>query len=243
MFRVMLLDDERVQREGMARHVKWAEYGFEPPVLCGNGWDALGLMEADPVDMLLTDIRMPGMDGLAVIKRARALCPDLFIAVVSGYAEFQYAQEAMRHGALEYLLKPVKPEDIHRVLAGFVSSRASASGAQDALNALGPIEEVTGLLKEHLDRGIALHEIAEKVHMNASYLCTLFKKSCGETIFERLARLQKERACMLLATTNLSVADIAEQTGGRTASNFAQWFRKQVGITPLEYRRIVQQGS
>ena len=236
----MLLDDERAQREGMARHVDWEEHCFEPPLLCANGWDALETLKTEPVDVLLTDIRMPGMDGLEVMAKARLTAPELFVVVVSGYADFHYAQEALRNGAREYLLKPVKPEEIHRVLAEFVSLRSARLDQGAAVEERGPIDAVTKLLEENLVHGATLEQLADAVHLNPSYLCTLFKKNCGETIFERLTRMQRERACMLLATTRLSIAEIAEQTGERTASNFTQWFRKQVGVTPMEYRRVTR---
>lgn len=240
MFRALLLDDERPQREGMARHVKWADYCFEEPVLCANGWDALEQLKKQEIHLLITDIRMPGMDGLQVMAQARKIMPELSIVVVSGYAEFHYAQEALHNGAREYLLKPVKPEDIHRLLADFVSAHARGGADGDEGDPRGLIEEITALLTDNVSTGISLEEIAAQVHMNPSYMCTVFKKSCGETIFERLARLQREQACMLLATTSRSISDIAACTGGRTASNFTQWFRKKVGITPLEYRRLTQ---
>lgn len=237
----MLLDDERPQREGIARHVHWQEYGFEPPILCANGWEALARLEEQHVDVLFTDIRMPGMDGLELMSKASKISKSLFVVIISGYAEFEYAQQAIHNGARQYLLKPVKPEEIHRILAQFVTWNAARFAKAGELVPQGTADEILQLLQAHIAEGISLEQLAKAVHLNESYLCTLFKKERGETVTEALARMQLDRACMYLATTSLPMSEIAFETGGRTPSNFTQWFRKQAGITPNEYRRITKQ--
>ena len=240
MYTALVCDDEKFQREGIARHVNWGEYGFDAPILCASAWEAMQVLKEQPVDLLLTDVCMPGKDGLALLAESRSLQPELYVAMISSFAEFDYARRAMQNGAREYLLKPVKPMDVHQMLRSFLQWKNASDESSVTVDK--NAARVMQLLEEHIVDGISIAELADSVHMNSSYLCTLFKKTYGVTIAEQLNALQRDRACQLLATSDLSMGEIAYRTGNRTASNFAQWFRKSVGMTPGEYRRLVREG-
>ena len=116
MYKVFLVEDEIVTREGIRDRVDWAAAGFQ---FCGEAPDgelALPLLEKTQPDVLITDIKMPFMDGLQLCKIVRERLPRLKIIILSGHDEFQYAQEAVRLGVTEYLLKPVGVQDLHLVL-------------------------------------------------------------------------------------------------------------------------------
>ncbi|WP_342481672.1 response regulator [Paenibacillus sp. FSL L8-0340] len=118
MFKVVLADDETIALEGLRTLTDWEELGFEICGVCENGEEALtALTECSP-DLVITDIRMPGIDGLELIKRARQLDmePPIFI-VLSGYGEFEYARTAIRYGVRHYLLKPVVEAEWEKALA------------------------------------------------------------------------------------------------------------------------------
>ncbi|CDN44706.1 YesN15 [Paenibacillus sp. P22] len=118
VFKVLVVDDEPMMLDGWRSIVDWTGHGYE---LCGmaeDGLEALSFVESGKIDLLVTDIRMPLMDGLELI---RTLQEDKGIRVktviVSGYSEFSYAQQAMRYQVEHYLLKPLLPDEIHRLLA------------------------------------------------------------------------------------------------------------------------------
>jgi two-component system response regulator YesN len=115
-YKVFLVEDEIVAREGIRENVDWSRIGFE---FCGEASDgemALPLLEKSRPDVLITDIKMPFMDGLQLCKIVRERMPWVKIIILSGHDEFQYAQEAVRLGVTEYLLKPVGVQDLHQVL-------------------------------------------------------------------------------------------------------------------------------
>jgi two-component system response regulator YesN len=115
-FKVVFVEDEIVTREGIRDNVDWFDHGFE---FCGEAPDgemALQLLLATKPDLLITDIKMPFMDGLQLCKVVRERMPELAIVILSGHDEFEYAQEAIKIGVTEYLLKPVTVQDIHQVL-------------------------------------------------------------------------------------------------------------------------------
>ncbi len=116
MVKVFLVEDEIVIRENICQMVPWAEYGFE---LCGEAGDgemALPLILKEKPDVLITDIRMPFMDGLELSQIVRKELPDTKIVIISGYDDFNYAKTAITIGVEEYLLKPVSRQDFVEVL-------------------------------------------------------------------------------------------------------------------------------
>jgi two-component system, response regulator YesN len=115
-YKVFFVEDEIVTREGIRDNVDWSGNGFE---LCGDAPDgemALPLIQTLRPDVLIADIKMPFMDGLQLCKIVRERMPEIKIIILSGHDEFEYAQKAIRLGVTEYLLKPVTPQDLHRVL-------------------------------------------------------------------------------------------------------------------------------
>ncbi len=116
LYKVFLAEDEIVIREGIRENVDWAGAGF---VFCGEAADgemALPLILAARPDVLITDIKMPFIDGLELARLARASLPQIKIVILSGHDEFQYAQQAIQLGVTEYLLKPVGVRDMAQVL-------------------------------------------------------------------------------------------------------------------------------
>src|SRR5581483_4496647 len=115
-YKVFFVEDEIVTREGIRDNVDWQAEGFE---LCGEAPDgemALPLLQATKPDVLITDIKMPFMDGLQLSKIVRERMPQTKVVILSGHDEFEYAREAIQLGVTEYLLKPVTVQDIHHVL-------------------------------------------------------------------------------------------------------------------------------
>ncbi len=116
MYKVFLVEDEIVTREGIRDKVDWRAAGFE---FCGEAPDgemALPLIEAAQPDLLITDIRMPFMDGLQLCKIVRERMPGTRVIILSGHDEFNYAQAAVKLGVSEYLLKPVSAQDLQKTL-------------------------------------------------------------------------------------------------------------------------------
>ena len=107
VYRMMVVDDERIVREAIASHIRWEDHGITVVKTAANAVEALEYFQENPVDLILADIKMPVMDGIALLKRVKALREDVDFIILSGYADFGYAQEALRAGARDYLLKPL----------------------------------------------------------------------------------------------------------------------------------------
>ncbi|GAA0706319.1 response regulator [Paraclostridium ghonii] len=108
MYKLMVVEDEKIIRRGIIQGVRWSELGFEVISEAKNGVEALEKLKEENVDVVITDIKMPIMDGIELSKRIREEYKDIEIVILSGFSEFDYAREAIRFNAYEYLLKPTK---------------------------------------------------------------------------------------------------------------------------------------
>src|SRR5262245_44691591 len=116
MYKVFFVEDEVITREGIRDNVDWRGNGFE---FCGEATDgemALPLLRTTQPDVLITDIKMPFMDGLQLSKIVRERMPWVKIIILSGHDEFEYAQKAIHLGVTDYLLKPVTVQKLQNAL-------------------------------------------------------------------------------------------------------------------------------
>ena len=122
MTNVLIVDDEKIEREGL-KYLLSREEGERKVFEASNGKQALQIIRTEDIQLILTDIKMPHMDGLELSRRAKEENPALQIVIFSGYSDFSFAQEAIRYGVTEYILKPVNPEDFHKVRKRLTAGR------------------------------------------------------------------------------------------------------------------------
>ncbi len=116
MFKVLIVDDESLIIESLKVSINWEKEGFQIIGSALNGLDALELIRETEPDIVFTDIRMPGISGIELIKKVTELNPEILFVIISGYAEFAYAQKALKYNTLGYCLKPFEEEEIVSVL-------------------------------------------------------------------------------------------------------------------------------
>ncbi len=149
MYRVIFVEDEIVTREGIRDNVDWTGNGFEFAGEASDGEMALQLLRTVKPDVLITDIKMPFMDGLQLCKIVRERLPDVKVVILSGHDEFEYAQKAINLGVKEYLLKPVTVNDLHEVLQRLQDQLNQEKIEQEKLKHLQEqVEENKAILKE-----------------------------------------------------------------------------------------------
>ena len=150
-YKVFLVEDEVVTREGIRDNVDWKGCGFEFGGEATDGEMALPLIQAIKPDVLITDIKMPFMDGLQLCKIIRERMPRVKVVILSGHDEFEYAQEAIKLGVNEYLLKPITAQEMQKVMRKLAAQLDLDKKEQENLKKLqGQLEENQGLLREKL---------------------------------------------------------------------------------------------
>ena len=116
MYRLLIVDDEEIEREGMAQLIPWEKYGVELAGTAWNGADALEKIRSTHPDIVLTDIKMPVMDGIGLVRAVRGEFPGVELIVLSGYGEYEYTSQAMELGVRHYVLKPCDEERLSEIL-------------------------------------------------------------------------------------------------------------------------------
>jgi YesN/AraC family two-component response regulator len=251
--KAILVDDEAIIREGILRMINWDGLGVEVIADCPNAYLALDVMRDAAPDILMTDVKMPGLDGLALIERALAINPRLECIVLSGYDEFDFARNAMRMGVREYLLKPCSQAEMESALTRAlqrIQSRPNEISTLDSLPALDNaavphvrrafVEQMAEYVQRHYQRPeLSLQYLADNVaHMNADYIGKEFTREMGMKFSTYLMRERMERAKRLLAAPQeLRIYEIAEQVGlGHNPQYFSRLFYSYEGLTPKAYR-------
>lgn len=112
IFKLLIVDDEAESREGILHSLPWEKHGFRIVGSATNGREALRMMSESNPDLMLLDIRMPVMNGLAVLEKLAEQGSSVKVIILSGYDDFSYCQQALRYGAADYLLKPCRPQEI-----------------------------------------------------------------------------------------------------------------------------------
>lgn len=239
--RLMIADDEDVVRNGLAKYIKLHTERFEKIYTAENGEQALDIILRYKPDIMLLDVQMPILNGLEVMKEAKKAGVLPATIIFSGYDEFSYAQEAVRQGAKDYMLKPTRSSDIlkriHEVAdeiqPALEARRAVVSSISDKTNLIGRAKEY---IDEHYYENISQMQVADVIGITPGYLSTLFSKNmdCGFTDYLNQVRIH--HACAYLKQNSLKTYEIAFKVGFRDEKYFSKVFKKLTGVSPKEYR-------
>jgi two-component system response regulator YesN len=235
--KVMLVEDEAVVREGYRKLFDWNRHGCTIVSEAGDGLSAVSLAGEYRPDVILMDINIPIMSGLDAIEAIQKQLPAAVFIIVSGYNEFNYAQQAIRLGVSDYLLKPVKFEELSVVMQKVRLKILRRGGHEDETAGAKRIYKIISYLNDHLEEDISLKKLSEVFFLHPSYLSQLFKTETGMNYHEYLAKLRIERAKQFLLTSDLSVDQIAEKTGFGNYRTFSAAFRRLEKNSPSEFRR------
>ncbi|MHA6531435.1 response regulator transcription factor [Paenibacillus sp. BAC0078] len=245
MIKVMIADDEEVIRRGLEKITSRMDLEVKVIGSYGNGaeaWNHLRELTLEDVDLLITDIKMPRMDGFGLIEEARGHLKELPIAVLSGFSEFEYARKAMRHGVLDYLLKPIEKAQLYDLLKSVADNKKlkEAASEPEEIPHGGEhyvVEQTKSILEKEYGQNFELERLAETVGMNASYISRLFKYKTGQTITDYLIGIRIAKAKeLLIGQPDLKNYEIAERVGYSDPVYFNKLFKKMCGMTPKDYK-------
>ena len=254
MYRVVLVDDEHIILDGLSKAVRWGDMGCEVVGTASNGEEGLRLVRELRPDILLTDIRMPNMDGLSMVAALRSEFPRLQIAVLTAFRDFEYAQTALNLGVCRYLLKPSKLDELYEAIRT-MTARLDAlppvpAGAEPeddpaaAGSAAGSfiVRQALDYMRAHCAEHLSLGDVADHVYVSQWHLSKLINKHTNQSFFDLLGRMRIERAKVLLADGSLRIHAVAEQAGYVAVAHFSKSFKRLEGMTPGEYRDSLGKG-
>ena len=248
MYKSLIIDDEKPVQIAIQKLGHWKYYNMESPRLAVNGKDGLQAMREFHPDLVFLDMNMPVMDGVSFLMKASQEFPESQYIVVSGYDQFSYAQQAIRYGACEYLLKPVVEEELNTAIEKAIlrihPDTVFGNSAQTGPEEISP-DEAVSIIKEYIEsnycQNIKITMFAEKYFFSIEYLTKLFRNKYGFTIYEYVLKLRMERAKELLEDETNKIIDIAERLGYADNHYFSKAFRTYYNISPNQYRKELLQ--
>ncbi len=243
-YRVVVAEDEELLLHSLVKKIEQTNLGFTVIGTAQTGEQAYQLIKENTPDLLITDIRMPVMNGMELIAKLHQRFPGLRVIIISGFSDFSYAQEAIRHQVFEYLLKPIDNEELYQTLfhvkTGLVLEQQSYETLFQGNFECSTPEQLAAVLHEyivnHFTDNINLNLIANSLNYSPGYLTKVFLQeyNCSPSKFIISLRIQK--AQFLLHTTDLSIRQIGEAVGYPEQGYFSRIFKKQTGSSPYEYR-------
>jgi len=252
VYTVLIVDDEFLIRKGMRQFLDWEQYGFTIIGEVANGLEALKFVKENKVDLVITDIRMPGLDGLELVEKLHENNLYPYVTILSGYGEFEYARKAIEREVLSYLLKPIEEEELIEMLKRAKQKLDEAGAKPEAvlsiteriIQKLKPevppkriAKEILEYMEDNLGSNLSLEQIGEKFLLSNSYVSSLLKKQLGSNFQSILIDMRIIKAKDLLATQNtLKIYEIANLVGYEDVQYFDRLFKKKEGISPREYR-------
>ncbi len=244
-----IVDDKRLIRESLIKTIAWERCGFQVAGEAGDGLEAEEAIRRTRPDVVITDIRMPGRDGLSLAERIQDFLPDTKVIVITGFDRFEYAQKSLRVGAVDIILKPIKNETLEDALilaaerireraasAKSILSAPSASATSE-LPAGHLTKAVIRYIEENMADEISLFSLSETFRISPSHLSRVFKREMGETFLRYLTRRRVERARGLLDDPALQISEIAYACGFSSPVRFTKTFKELTGRTPSACRR------
>lgn len=244
MLKLLIIDDEIAILRGIAKIVKESKTPYTKIQSALDAKEALTMMDYFRPDLIITDIIMPGQNGLEFIKEVKdqRMCNRFLI--LSGYDEFEYAQQAIRMKVIDYLLKPIDKIEFINLLKRIAKETLEdkqSMGKQKARSDLTsysfPIRSIIHYIRQNYHEDLYLDKFSDLTNLHPNYLSSLFKKEVGVTIIQYLQNFRIEKAKKLLIKyPSIPVHTIGNQVGYRNSQHFMKVFKKNVGYTPSDFR-------
>ncbi len=243
-YSVVIAEDEELLLDNIVGRVNSLDLGFHVVGRAQTGDGALEEIRLHTPDLLITDIRMPVMDGMKLLTRVTKEFPTVKTIILSGFSDFDYAKKALNLGVSEYLLKPVDREELSTALLQVKTQLDLDRESYASLFDLPPSctkEQIAETLKEYIrtnyDKNINLDEITSMMNYSAGYLTKIFCRIYGVSPNKYLISLRIHKAQHLLVhNPELAVQQIGELIGYTEISYFSRIFKKYTGISPGTYR-------
>ena len=255
--KLLIADDEITIRSGLVS-LPWREIGVEQVYEAENGILAKEILRDEGVDIIISDIKMPGMTGLELAEYVNDYNLDTAVILLTGFSDFTYAQNAIRSGVADYMLKPLRPDDILHTVSDIIRrleqqryqekvvrqyEREADSvdlGTQISHHFRDVNEQTAEILQDmarHFTQDISLNMVAEKYHFSVAYLSRMIRKETGFSFSEILIGMRLMEAALYLKDDKIKIGLAGEKAGFKDYRYFSQVFKKVFGVSPGEFRK------
>lgn len=246
-YKVIVVEDEALIRRSIAKKIQALDLGFDVIGSAMDGQSALALIESELPQLVVTDIRMPIMNGLELAKKIYFTYPNIKVIILSGFHEFEYARQAIQYGVVDYLVKPVTTEQLSIALtkiklqldSNLISLWNLANSKSQNITPEELVKAVELYILINYKNELTLENIANNLNFSPDYLSRIYKKSTGQSPLKYLIHLRINEAKRLLTTDlDLDIKTIGDLVGYSDQYYFSRIFKHQTGHYPSEFRSL-----
>ncbi len=241
MYHLVIVDDEEKILDGISELFPWNNIGFEVVARFTDANSALSYVEKEPVDVVMTDISMPVMNGISLTKELKRF-PYINIVLFSSYKDYEYMRAGIQYGISDYLLKPIRYEEL---VACFEKIRMKLDETNKVMDNRPKtyyneiIQRVDNYLQNNYQKA-SLEGAAEIVGLSPNYLSKIYKEKSGSGFLEKLNKIRMEKASELLLDPNYKSYEIAFYVGYDNPKNFSRAFKTYYNVSPMDYRNGIR---
>jgi len=235
MYNVMVVEDEFLVRTGIKESLASSSLPLRLSDLMTDGLKAYEEIIKSPPDILITDLRLPGIDGMELIRRTREAGCNCKILVISCLEDFETQQKAMTFQISGYLFKATMTAQELNSAMKHIVQELEPLPEKDISRP--EIKRVLEYINDHLDEPLHLQAMADIAGFSANYFSNLFTSECGISYVAYLSHVRLERARELLLGLNMPVQEVAIACGFKDESYFRRCFKAKYGLSPGKWRR------
>ncbi|MCC8060657.1 MAG: response regulator [Clostridiales bacterium] len=253
MYKVAVMEDEEIIRKGLLFSVPWAELDCTVVADCADGEKGMQAIREHKPDIVITDINMPVVDGLEMIRRT---CEEQEYSaiIISGYSDFEYAQTAIRYGVLGYLLKPIQKAELREAIeracrecakrAAYQNHSKLPTQLKEQFLAENPmdyrgddrlVQQMLDFVRDNYSRKILMSDLESALNYSDTFLNKKFKEAMGTTFMEYVNRYRIHQAIRMMTEEGLPVQETAWRCGIGEYKYFRTVFKKYLGCSPKEF--------
>ena len=250
LLNLIIVDDEAFMRENLQSLFPWEELGYTVSAVFSNGSEALENLKKMPADVVLTDISMPVMDGIGLVKNIRKLGIPTEVVFLSAYSDFEYARQGILYGAVDYLVKPVHYQELVDLFMRLRESvilkkngrendtpSEKSTPARSASGSDAVISRLSGYIRENA-ASVTLESCSISTGLDSNFISAYLKEHLSMNFQEFVNREKMIRAAELLHNIRLSINEIADIVGYTNPKNFSRAFHNYYNMTPMQYRKM-----
>ena len=233
----MIADDEVYLLDAMEKLINWDKMGCQLVYCAKNGKELLEHIHEYNPDIVITDIKMPLVNGIEVAKYIYENMSRTKVIILTAYADFEYAQEAIHYDVSDYIIKTSMLEKLPKTIERAISKLESYK-KEDYYEEIPDdiMSKIQMYLEKNYMRKISLTDIAESIHANRSYISRLYKNKTGINLFDAINKMKVEKAKEYISR-GMKIGDVADRVGFEDVAYFSRVFKKFEGCSPRDYEK------
>lgn len=250
MYKVLIVEDDKNMCFLYRKMKEWENCGFRISNIVYNGKEALEQLEKNSYDVVVTDIRMPDMDGITLLKEIKEKDISVLTVLSSSYDEFEYARQGILFGTFDFLVKPIRRENLadmlHRLKEQLDKKQKDNINSDFMKTVITKLKlnvkddfvvKICRICTEKIEEDVTMEYFAERMNLSKDYFGKMVKQHFGMTFKEVINTIKMEYAKKLMQEENLKTYEISRLLGYSTPDYFTKKFKQYTGMTPSKYRK------